>query len=295
VVVNEPNGPDVYKGVPKELSITGDEITPERFLRVLRGDNSSGSLVINSGPNDHIFVYLIDHGSDDIVEFPNGLLYGEELVTTIKDMHANKKFAKLVFYLDTCHAGSMFANLLPNDIDVYVTTSSSPDENSHFCCYDERLKVFVGLSYSNFWIKNTDTFDLTNETLQQQFEYVRDNSYDTVIDGKHEYEHNQQYGDLSIAKLPVSHFLGNEANLLLIAIAERLLRDRYVKELESILKGREFVDNFMTEYVNSIQHLIPNIETNAILNTKRELNNRLCYRQLVDTFHQKCFNLNQYF
>ncbi|CAG2173457.1 unnamed protein product, partial [Oppiella nova] len=38
---------------------------------------------------------------------------------------------------------------------------------------------------------------------------------------------------------------------------------------------------------------MPNIATNAILHTKQELNNRHCYQQLVDTFHQNCFNLNQ--
>ena len=55
------------------------------------------------------------------------------------------------------------------------------------------------------------------------------------------------------------------------------------------------MDNVLYEYVNSIQHLMPNIATNATLNTNRELYNRECYRKMVDTFHQKCFNLSKVF
>jgi len=38
--------------------------------------------------------------------FPNDILYAEELVGTLKQMHTNKRFAKLVFYLETCHSGN---------------------------------------------------------------------------------------------------------------------------------------------------------------------------------------------
>ncbi|CAG2175540.1 unnamed protein product [Oppiella nova] len=68
---------------------------------------------------------------------------------------------------------------------------------------------------------------------------------------------------------------------------------KYTQELQNLMKFREYVDNVLYEYVNSIQHLMPNIATNAILHTKQELNNRHCYRQLVDTLHENCFNLNQ--
>ncbi|CAG2179082.1 unnamed protein product, partial [Oppiella nova] len=68
---------------------------------------------------------------------------------------------------------------------------------------------------------------------------------------------------------------------------------RHVKELEALLNGRLYMDNVLYEYVNSIQHLMSNIATNAILHTKQELNNRSCYRQLVDSFIENCFALNK--
>jgi len=69
-------------------------------------------------------------------------------------------------------------------------------------------KFCTGSSYSNFWIINTETFDLQKETLQEQYEYIKTNSYDTVDAKQHYYEHTQQYGDIEMAKLPVSQFLG---------------------------------------------------------------------------------------
>ncbi|CAG2179532.1 unnamed protein product [Oppiella nova] len=36
------------------------------------------------------------------------------------------------------------------------------------------------------------------------------------------------------------------------------------------------------------------MDTNAILTTKQDLTNRPCYRRFVDTFNQKCFNINQH-
>ncbi|CAG2113472.1 unnamed protein product, partial [Medioppia subpectinata] len=212
VVVNRPDGSDVYKGVPKDRAVTGDDITPERFLAVLKGDKEmagNNSLVLDSGPNDHVFVYLIDHGAPDLVNFVNDkILYAEDLIATLKQMHQDRKFAKLVFYLESCESGSMFDKLLPNDINVYVTTASAPDEESNFCCYDKFRHADTGSAYSNAWIENTETVDTLKETLQEQFEYVKNRSYKTKTGSGYRYEHTQQYGDLSIAKLPVSQFLG---------------------------------------------------------------------------------------
>ncbi|CAG2113315.1 unnamed protein product, partial [Medioppia subpectinata] len=69
-------------------------------------------------------------------------------------------------------------------------------------------------------------------------------------------------------------------------------RQRYTEELKSLLNERQSVDKHMTDYVNSIQHLLT-VDSNAILNTKQELNNRECYRKFVDNSHDNCFNMNQ--
>ncbi|CAG2177928.1 unnamed protein product, partial [Oppiella nova] len=47
------------------------------------------------------------------------------------------------------------------------------------------------------------------------------------------------------------------------------------------------MDKQIEEYVNEL----PAIDANIALNGKLELNHRDCYKQLVNTFYHKCYNL----
>lgn len=68
-IINHPNGKDVYAGVPKDY--TGDNVNVNNFLAVLLGDKSSvkggSGKVVDSGPNDHIFIYYSDHGGPGVL------------------------------------------------------------------------------------------------------------------------------------------------------------------------------------------------------------------------------------
>ncbi|CAG2122756.1 unnamed protein product, partial [Medioppia subpectinata] len=135
------NGTEVYNGVPKHY--TGEDVNPETFLKVLAGDEGlkkAGKKVLESGPNDHVFIFFDDHGAPDLVAFPHKYLYAEPLMKTLKQMHQDKKYAKLVFYIEACESGSMFYKLLPTDINIYATTASKPDEGSDWCYWDEDIQ-----------------------------------------------------------------------------------------------------------------------------------------------------------
>ncbi|KAF0043921.1 hypothetical protein F2P81_003079 [Scophthalmus maximus] len=51
LLINRPNGTDVYKGVPKDY--TGDDVTPENFLAVLKGDSSKIKVYATTASNSH--------------------------------------------------------------------------------------------------------------------------------------------------------------------------------------------------------------------------------------------------
>ena len=54
-VINQPNGPNNYPGVPKDY--TGEDVTPENFLKILSGQPMGpGKKTIASGPEDRIFI-----------------------------------------------------------------------------------------------------------------------------------------------------------------------------------------------------------------------------------------------
>ncbi|THD18676.1 Legumain [Fasciola hepatica] len=84
-VANDPKNPfpgklfndykhvDVYAGV--KIDYRGQDVTPDKFLRVLKGDRKlkeSGFKVLESGPEDNVFIYFSDHGSPNILVFPSG-------------------------------------------------------------------------------------------------------------------------------------------------------------------------------------------------------------------------------
>ncbi|CAG2118493.1 unnamed protein product, partial [Medioppia subpectinata] len=213
VVINRPNGPDVYKGVPKDY--VGEDVNPSNFLSVLRGDS--------------VFAHL--------VAFPHKYLYAKELAETLITMHKNNRFAKLVFYMEACH-------------------SADP--------------------YTAAWLYDSEHKDLTKETLQEQYNFI-----EMVINKSvdHKIQHSHQYGDLSIAKLPVSQFLGSKKppqalNIALepkdncdaipsqdvfIHIKQKQIsstndineKQRYLSELSDVLKGRQYVDKVLYEYIEN--------------------------------------------
>lgn len=68
-------------------------------------------------------------------------------------MHEEKKYAKMVFYVEACESGSVFKNLLPDDIDVFATTAANATSSSFACYYDPAKKTFLGDVYSVKWLE----------------------------------------------------------------------------------------------------------------------------------------------
>ncbi|XP_020329866.2 legumain isoform X4 [Oncorhynchus kisutch] len=187
VVINRPNGTNVYKGVPKDY--TRNAVTPDNFLAVLKGDSAStkqgSGKVLKSGPNDHVFVYISARGAPGLLAFPNDELYADDLLDVIIYMHKNKTYKKMVFYIDACDSGSMMTKL-PDDINVYATTAT----NSYACYYDEKRKTYLGDWYSVNWMENSDVEDLSKETLMRQFKVVQSQT-----------RHVMQFGNKGIEQL----------------------------------------------------------------------------------------------
>ena len=169
VIINRPGGPDVYKGVPKDY--TGNNLNASIFLDVLAGkDILTGSRkTLKTGPNDRIFIYFADHGGPGVSMFGRGLLHATNLTNTIIQMHNQNKFKEMVIYWESCHSGSMFQNLLPNNINVYALSASSPDQESYACYDDKKLRNYLGDCFSVHWMEDADIEDLNGESLLTQY------------------------------------------------------------------------------------------------------------------------------
>jgi len=208
---NRPNGPDVYAGC--KIDYRNIHVTPSNAIAVMTGDadavkGKGTGRVLKSGPNDLVFINFVDHGSPGMLLFPMPFqsLHADTLQKTIQKMYDTKMYGKLVFYIEACESGSIFKKL-PNNLNVYAVTAANATDPSYaaYCPpqdiveNNKHIGTCLGDLFSINWMENTDSVDTTQETLEAQYDVTRDKTTQSQV---------LQFGDLSIATLPVSDFLG---------------------------------------------------------------------------------------
>ncbi|KAK8808567.1 hypothetical protein WA158_008468 [Blastocystis sp. Blastoise] len=215
---NGNNSRDYYEGTVIDYS--GFQLSSKLFLAILRGDEEEvnsiyggkNNKVLRSTENDEVFIYYINHGGQGLVMMPNdSVLFAKDLISTLKDMNDKKMFKKLVFYLEACESGSMWLDL-PKDINVYAISSTDNLQSSWgtYCPGSKIDDVVDGISigsclgevFSCAWLEQDDEVDISQLTLQEQFDYAKQKTsfWSTP----------QQFGDLSFTNQPVSTYISEE-------------------------------------------------------------------------------------
>lgn len=308
IIINKPNGSDVYRGVLKDY--TKEDVTPEVFLAVLKGDakavkGKGSEKVLKSGPKDHVFVYFTDHGAPGIVAFPNSELHVEDLNATIEYMYKQKKYNKMVFYIEACESGSMMVDL-PDNIDVYATTASNPEESSYACYYDDLRGTYLGDWYSVNWMEDSDAEDLTKISLHKQFQIVKKLTNTS---------HVMEYGNKTISEMVLIEFQGvsshksspqpqspvKHSDLVpsadvplailkrkLMATNDILEAKKLLQEINTLLETRHLIKDTMTRIVRIVTD--SSEVAQRILTARQHLTNHKCYRTAVEHFKTRCFN-----
>lgn len=205
-------GVDVYAGCGKDY--TGSAVTADNFIHVITGNaagvSGGNGKVLQSGPDDNVFIYFTDHGGPNIIAFPVGAyLQSSRLNQALKMMYDRKMYKKLVFYLEACESGSMFSGLLPKNINVYATTAANPTESSWgwYCPPEDMIDgkhvgSCLGDEYSIQWMEDSDKAGPL-ESLGDQ--------WNTILK-KTTKSHAQQYGDVSWLSLNIGQFQGERYN-----------------------------------------------------------------------------------
>ncbi|XP_046709128.1 legumain-like [Silurus meridionalis] len=218
-IINVPNGPNVYTGVPKDY--TGEEVSAKNFLAALCGDSTAGKKVIRSDENDTIFVYLSSHGSHGHFSFPYSTLNADDLVKTVKEMSRKRKFLKMVIYVGACHSGSMLEKL-SEERNVYAVSSCKPDEVSYGHYYDKKRDTCLSDVFSAHWLYNLENVNLSTNSFGDQFSYLKKNASVTKKMDKNQTPCN--YGDMRILQLKLSEFLGRSPPSILETYSSFLLK-----------------------------------------------------------------------
>lgn len=312
IIINQPDGPDVYQGVPKDYTGLKD-VTPEVFLDVLQGESKKvkgkgSGKVINSGPNDHIFVNFVDHGAPNLIAFGQKFLHSKDLMKVLKEMHQEQKFAKLVFYLESCESGSMFKTLLPKDINILALSASNSSQSSYACYFDKKRKTYLGDVFSVMWLQDSDKENLNSETIQDQFKMTKK---------KTNTSHVMEFGDKSIGQMTVAEFQGNQQannivfpapdptidavkaedvemevlrNLWLLSTDE-LEKDQLVSQLSDLALKRSKIDRLVKEIISkTVDH--DHQTVTSIMEDTVDLYNHDCYIQTVEYLRDTCHDLD---
>ncbi|KAG6739493.1 hypothetical protein POTOM_057091 [Populus tomentosa] len=334
VIINSPQGEDVYKGVPKDY--TGEDVTVGNFFAAILGNKTAltggSGKVVDSGPNDHIFIYYTDHGGPGVLGMPtNPYLYAGDLIDVLKKKHASGTYKSLVFYLEACESGSIFEGLLPQGLNIYATTASNAEESSWgtYCPGENpspppEYETCLGDLYSVAWMEDSDIHNLQTETLHQQYELVKRR---TSNDNSPYGSHVMQYGDVGLSKNNIFLYMGtNPANDNFTFMDENLLRprskavnqrdadlvhfwDKYRKAPEGSSRKFEAQKQFfeamshrmhIDHSIKLIGKLLFGIEkASEVLNAIRPAGQPLvddwdCLKTLVRTFETHCGSVSQY-
>uniref|UniRef100_A0A7I4YU17 legumain n=1 Tax=Haemonchus contortus TaxID=6289 RepID=A0A7I4YU17_HAECO len=285
---NHPNGSDVYAGL--KIDYKGGSVNSENFLAVLKGDKDAvkggNGRVIESTEDDRIFVYFSDHGSIGLIAFPDDHLTAKRLNHALKEMHENHKFGQLVFYLEACESGSMFNTLLKNDMNIYAITAANGVESSYatYCGNDLNLPC-LGDEFSVNWMEDSDRQDITLETLDEQFEMVKELTLES---------HVVHYGNLSIADEPVSWFQGSREDVFMTSKSNGMPRHHRISwpsrdvELLYLQKMRLLgaqslsatVDHEITR-IKEERHKVEEVFTNLVNHLVADETERMLYEPLI--------------
>jgi len=309
VIINYPNGSDVYAGVPKDY--TKEDVTPENFLNILQGNKDAmagigSGKVIASGPDDHVFVFFTDHGAPGLIAFPESELHARPLMDAITSMYNGKKYAQMVLYIEACESGSMFDGLLPDNINVWATTAANPNESSYACYFDPKRETYLGDVYSVKWMEDSDKEDLKAETLKKQFKIVKRETNTS---------HVMEYGDDKIATEHVGDFQGAkdaepvfypdvplgavpQEQVPLAILQHRLMAttddkevEAIVSEMKSLMDNHKDIADTMQKIVDSASYHV--MQAQRVSTTRLPLRNFDCYELMVDHFDRHCFDLSR--
>jgi legumain len=134
---NKKDGHDVYDGC--KIDYRGEDVTPTKFLSILRGEGDGKTL--KSDENSKVFINFADHGAPGLIAFPNDELYARDFHKTLHEMHSAKKYGEMTIYIEACESGSMFQDILEDNINVYATTAADPHESSwaYYCAPDDTV------------------------------------------------------------------------------------------------------------------------------------------------------------
>ncbi|KER19733.1 hypothetical protein T265_11570 [Opisthorchis viverrini] len=186
---------DVYMGVVIDYR---GKVSPCSGNKELEANKKK---VLKSGPDDNVFLFFSGHGGVSFLRLIAEDLHAVELNDILAHMHSKKKYNKMVLYVEACYSGSLFRNILPPNMGIYVITSAKEDEQSwSIFCTDKDIDTCLASEFAYAWTKDSEYHDMKRHTLDQQYEEAKKVTADS---------HVMKYGEMAMGSLLVGKFQGH--------------------------------------------------------------------------------------
>lgn len=150
---------------------------------MLTGDyDTAAGPVLMTNADSKIFFYFADHGAPGLVAMPNGkYLYANDFHKTLLEMNEKKMYKEMTLYIEACESGSMFENILENDLNIYAVSAANSHESSWgtYCSAPDNvvngknLNTCLGDLFSINWLEDSDKANIKSETLLDQYNIVK--------------------------------------------------------------------------------------------------------------------------
>ena len=200
------------------VDYTDDEIDGYVFLAILSGDakkvteltGKKDPKVLNAGPEDTVFTYFIDHGDNDIIGVGWYNIHARALLGALETAHDKQLYGKWLWYIETCHSGSMFTKL-PSDWNIYVMTSADADHNAEMsnCPPDDvvagkPLRTCLSGLWDNSYLDYMEAHP--DCTIGEVFDFVHEDV------AKESDQNVSEFGDMTFRDMKLSDFVGYPTN-----------------------------------------------------------------------------------
>lgn len=111
----------------------------------------------------------------------------------------------MVVYIEACESGSMFENILEDDLNIYAVSAANSHQSSWatYCTPDDKINgksinSCLGDLFSVNWMEDSDKAKINSETIEDQFQTVQ-----KLTKSKSQV---MQFGQLSLDSEPLANF-----------------------------------------------------------------------------------------
>lgn len=295
VIINEPNGYNVYENVLKDY--VGEDVNPTTFIGVLTGNKTMAKgKVLNTGSDDTIFLYFVGYGGPGFISFGNQRLYSHELKNILFDLYSANKFSLALIYMDSSFSGSIFTGELIPNMFILAITSTNPIQLNYACYWDEKIGVYLADVFSINWLINTgNQMNIDNETIGTQFKILRNETNNSTV---------CSYGDMNIFNLLIKQFFGINNGIKNIIHSNKItdfIQTDHIKlktlinfssksEINDEILSIKKYDEMFKEKYDLIKKYKP---TNCHVN-QNDYIDTICLKNLIDKFEQMNGQLTEY-